>query len=147
MYLGGSFNSSIIDLDPDVPTQSLANSGGFDGFMVVFDPLGNYLQSSGANTTGSDAVRGLKIDQFGVPGGDRNINGNMFCERYAGGDISQLPAFSFSIPGADGRELLLDSNDDIIVCGVHTGTVDFDPGLGVAFASTIALRDFLHCLL
>ena len=142
VYLGGSFNSSIIDLDPDVPTQSLANSGGFDGFMVVFDPLGNYLQSSGANTTGSDAVRGLKIDQFGDLVVTGNINGNMFCERYAGGDISQLPAFSFSIPGADGRELLLDSNDDIIVCGVYTGTVDFDPGLGVAFASTIALRDF-----
>ena len=141
VYLGGTYNSSSIDLDPDVTVQSLANAGGFDGFAVVLDQAGNFLQGSGANSAGGDAVRGIQIDQFGDIVIMGNIDGSMFYERYAG-DLTILPDISFSVPGANGRELLLDSNDDIIVCGVYSNSVDFDPGIGMVNHTSNGLNDY-----
>jgi len=141
IYVVGAYDSPSLDLDPGVGSQTLGNSGGFDGFAVVLNSFGNFVMGSGANTAGQDQVRSVMIDNFGDAVITGNINSNMFYERYSGGDLTILPDFSYVIPGATSRELLLDSNDDIIVCGVFENTVDFDP-IGTANRIAVANRDF-----
>lgn len=141
IYVGGTFGGTAIDIDPGVGVQSISNFGGFDGFAVVLDQFGNFVQGYAVNSAGGDAVRGIKIDSFGDIVLLGNFNDNMFYERYAG-NLTIAPDISFVVPGATARELLLDSNDDIIACGIFSGTVDFDPDLGITNRISNGLNDY-----
>ena len=145
-YFSGTF-----DFDPGAGVVELTSNGGTDMFISKFDASGNYLWAKRIGGMGADGAAQVAFDRTGNlyftgyfsgtvdfdPGvglAERTSNGagEMFIAKFdASGDY--IWAKRRGGAGADrGLNIALDSNGNIYSTGYFSGTVDFDPGVGLA---------------
>jgi hypothetical protein len=60
VYVTGTF-SGVTDFDPSGLTANLTSSGGTDGFIVKYNPSGNYQWAQGFGTAAADGGKKIKI--------------------------------------------------------------------------------------
>ncbi len=151
-YVTGFF-SATVDLDPGPGTVNVSSSGGSnDIFFGKYDASGNYLFAKTIGSTSSDQGFGLTVDASGNiyvtgffvgtvdfdPGvGVASLTGtgataDIFFAKYdAAGNY--LLAKSMGSTSVDhGISIAVDASSNIYITGTFDGTVDFDPGAGVA---------------
>jgi hypothetical protein len=158
-YIAGSF-SGVVDFDPGPGIQNRIAAGTSDLFVVKYSPSGALIWARTLNTGNSPPVEGLDVDEAGgvyVTGkfsGTRDLNpgtvvfsltalgirdfyilklnaaGNFEWARQIGiAEVGQSPELHVSgisvSPAGDAR-----------LFGYFYGTLDFDPGAGVANLQT-----------
>lgn len=146
LYITGGFNGTV-DFDPSVNIENLTSNGGSDVFIAKYDINGNYQWAISFGGSSNESSYGLSID------GDNNIiisgsfqntidfdpssnivnltsagSSDIFIAKYdANGNY--IWAQSFGDFGADlGAATVIDSNNNIFLCGTFWGNVDFDYG-------------------
>lgn len=143
LYYVGTF-SQTADFDPSVNTANLTAIGAKDTFIAKFDANGNYLWAkaiggSGAAIAGNIAIGGsffyLTGNYSGTVDFDPSANvanltsvgdTDIFLARY---DLNGFYVLSKRIggSGADVANDIKFSNNQIVITGYFSGTVDFDP--------------------
>ena len=122
-------NTIVVKLDPAgnlIWGRSFGNGDDTQGFGIACDPQGNaYVGGGYLNTIDIDPGPGT---QSMTSSGGQDI----FILKL---DVNGNLAWGHSIGSPSGDWILsLDVNSmgDVVACGSYTGTVDFDPGVGVA---------------
>lgn len=149
VYVIGDFYGSWV-YDPGNGSVALNSNGYNDAFITKFDNLGNIVWVKTFGGTFFEYGYGIDVDNAGNlyvtgsfwqtvdfdPGAGVNnltANGNsdIFLAKYTtNGDL--IWAKSIGANGSnEGRSLKLDSDNNIYLTGQFSGTVDFDPGVGV----------------
>jgi hypothetical protein len=149
MYTTGNFRGTG-DFDPGTGVANLTSAGDNDAFVSKLDPSGNFLWAKGFGGTSIDIGSAIAVDAqnnvYSV-GAFRDLvdfnPGAGVDQRTAAGNsdiyIHKLDAAGNYVwvktigdVGADGANtVLVDANGDILIAGRFTGTVDFDPNVGV----------------
>jgi len=141
-----------IDLNPGSGTDSYASQGGSDFFITALDSSGTYMWGHGWGSTGEDFARCVtgttsgKVLMTGSFTGtvdfdpspstaNRTSNGAkedafLLVLNSSGGFSSVLSWGGTNWEG--GEAVGADNTDNFYVAGYFYGTVDFDPGAGVA---------------
>jgi hypothetical protein len=150
--IAGYFNATV-DFDAGAGTNSLTSAGSNDGFLVQLDTNGTHQWAIRVGGTGSDTITpgGITTDVWGNvflcgnfattadfdPGaGTASLTssgaGDWFVAKYSSTGAYRM-AFGAGGSGSDqAHRLNLDALGNIFVTGWFEGTVDFDPGAGVA---------------
>ena len=161
VYTTGSFNS-IVDFDPGAGVANLNASGGFDIFISKLDASGNFVWANamGVGGTSWDVSFCIALDVSGNvyttgifsdivdfdPGaGVTNLTSAGLNDIF----ISKLDAsgnfvWAKAIGGADtdyGYSIALDGSGNVYTTGIFGGTVDFDPGAGIANLTSVGSYD------
>jgi len=162
LVVSGRF-SNTIDLDPGVGTAFATSSGGYDMYLSKFDIDGVFEWSGVWGSTGSD-VGAFVVPTFsdavyvmsnfaGVVDFDPGVD-TAFATSSGGFDMALSRFNSDGIFewvktwGGTGNEILggsssvgLDGTGSVYVLGSFSGTVDFDPSAGTAFATSSGSGD------
>lgn len=153
IYISGNFNSSI-DFDPSATNVILTSISYDDIFVAKYNSSGvyqwafsiggnNYDQANnmvvdnqhvyicGSYSTGADFDPSGVVNSPPYPSG---CSGSYLAKYTVAGQLIWVKVYSglATAPGGatfDG--LSLDSNKDILLSGLYSGTVDFDPGAGI----------------
>lgn len=151
VYIAGDFQGTV-DFNPGVGIANLTPVGGTDIFLGKYDASGNYLWAFNVGSSGSgDQPFGLTIDATGNsyvtgwftgtadfdPGvGTANLTvtvQSMFVAKYnTSGNYQWAFALSSGGGNSQGQTVILDGGGNVLVTGMTQGTVDADPGVGVA---------------
>lgn len=143
--------SGTADFDPSEGLENITSLGDWDGFISKFDSNGNYLWTKRIGGTGLDGGGGIAFDNSGNIYASGGFNGTVDFDPGAGvsnlisaGDVDMYvskfdPLGNFlwakrigGSGGDGGAPIALDSGGNIYMTGIFPGTVDFDPGDGVA---------------
>ncbi|MEZ4702244.1 MAG: PKD domain-containing protein [Rhodothermales bacterium] len=153
-YLTGRFMNTV-DFDPGPGIFNLTSAGGEDVFVASYDASGGFRWALGFGDTGADLGHGIALDAAGNvyvmgrftgtadldPDGVHTITSNgeldTFVAKYTN-DGHFVWGFSFGGEIDDaGEDIAVDPSGQVYLTGGIQGTVDFDPGPGVAeFTST-----------
>lgn len=151
LCVSGHFNGTS-DFDPGAGTVNLVSAGQDDVFIAKYDVNGNYVFAKRIGGTEFDQGLGMAVDGSGNmiitgwfrtptvdfdPGaGVANLTlvgaDDIFLAKY---DVSGNFIFAKSIGGTStdqGKNVVVDANDNIFITGEFSETVDFDPGPGTA---------------
>ncbi|MBL0046935.1 MAG: hypothetical protein IPP32_02395 [Bacteroidetes bacterium] len=167
VYVLGDFKA-LVDFDPNAGIYNLLSGGIQDAFVAKYDPSGNFIWAKQVGgSDGSSSLNAMAITLDGL--------GNLyFCGRFngtidfdPGAAVYNLSAvgnsdifickldnggnfiWAKSIGGVSDEgayALALDASDNICLNGFFSGTVDFDPGLGIAALASQA-NDVFICKL
>lgn len=159
VYLVGSFQDTV-DFDPGVVVNNHVSKGMSDMFIQKLDNLGDLLWVNSYGGTGSDVAFGLLLKDQGsviISGGfansvDVDISGSVVNLTSNGlNDIFMLKMdkngtgiWVQSIGGSgydSGYDLLKGENNDLIITGYFSDTVDFDPGTSTSNLISNGQRD------
>ncbi|MFA6128646.1 MAG: SBBP repeat-containing protein, partial [Bacteroidales bacterium] len=153
IFVTGSFQGSNVDFDPGTGNAWLSSSGGsVDIFIAKYDPSGNYLWAKKIGGAGEDIPGLVTLDGSGNaiiggwfssvgcdfdPGtGTANLSAAGYCDIFFAKydtDGNYIWAKSMGSTGYDGcHDIRTDQSGNVFVTGYFTGTVDFNPGPGVA---------------
>lgn len=155
-YISGIFNSTA-DFDPSAATANLSSAGSTDAFMAMYNASGGYVYAKKVGGISSEFGYGITVDVFGNvitagafsgTGGDfdpdagtvtfsvGNTAINAFLVKLdntgAFSFAGQLGTYSNLGLSDQGRSIATDAAGNAYVTGNFAGTVDFDPGTGVA---------------
>lgn len=163
LYVTGYFNGTV-DFDPG-PGTAIFSSGGNSGmFIAKYDPSGNYVWANGINVGGNGSNlsqgAGVAMDTAGNvyvtgyfsgavdfdPGSGADIltaagYADIFLTKY---DNSGNYVWAKGMGGTasnQGRAVALDGAGNAYITGYFSGTVDFDPGSGMATLTTAGGND------
>jgi hypothetical protein len=162
-YVGGSFTDSC-DFDPG-PNEFIL-FGNSDGFVCKFNPSGQLLWTMQIGNSGADVCKAMALHPAGflVVSGtfsgtvdfDPSNNGFLLTSQGSNDAFVALYDDSGNFINAIAfggneivqiNELLLTSNQHILLCGSFTGNVDFDPGPNIVLKSALGAGDgFVLCL-
>lgn len=152
VYTTGSFEGTT-DFDPSSNITNLTSNGDDDIYVQKLDSLGNFLWTKSIGSAGQDIGRGVKVDNSGnvfVAGsfsGTVDFDPNVGVNNIASNGL--LDGFTLKLDingnfawirqtGGTGDDLIraicIDYNNDLVVTGQISGTVDLDPTIG-AFSS------------
>lgn len=171
VYLTGFF-SGTSDFDPGSTTINLTSQFGYDQYVLKLDDFGNYSWVRQLGNLNNAEIRGYAIDvdasgnvyttgQFsGTVDLDPGVGSVNFTSTssnpFGGGDlfVSKLDAMGMfsganhmSGTGGDGFGLGLSAfGGSVHVVGYFSGTIDFDPGVGVNNLTTITQTGFIEKL-
>jgi hypothetical protein len=150
VYSTGKFNGTV-DFDPGADIVNLTSSGGRDIFINKIDANGNYLWAKQLSGISINQVKGISVDRTGNvyttgsfyrtadfdPGPNQalltsTIQSDIFVSKLdSNGDY--LWAKQFNAGNLDpANDITVDSIGNVYTTGIFSGTVDFDPGTGVA---------------
>lgn len=148
VVVSGFFRNTV-DFDPNAGVINTTSLGGADAYVVKLNSAGNYLWHYAVQGTSNNEARALITDASGnvyVTGyftGTADFDFSAFTANQisAGGDdifvlkLSSsgvyINATSIGSTGNEsGRNINLDSENNILISGGFSGTVDFDPGAG-----------------
>lgn len=153
IWVAGSFRNRV-DLDAGGSAPLILANGYKDVFVAKYDSLGDYVSGfifGGSNGSGSCSVQKITVDDQGniylVGWFDGTIDfdpdtsgvqlfsstgvaSSSFLAKYtsAGQLVYAKPILSNI--GVAGHGMEVDSNGNVMVAGVFSGVVDFDPGSG-----------------
>jgi hypothetical protein len=157
IYIAGIL-SGTSDMDPG---PSVYNLYGYfpSPFIVKMDTLGNFIwaKSFGSNNGVGAVVNDLKVDNnqnvfitgsfnasFSFNGTLQTSNGNddvYFLKFNNQGQEEWCKTFgSNSANSESGNSIAIDSNGDILIAGMYSGSVDFDAGPGDFTLTSIGIR-------
>ncbi len=150
IYTTGIFRETV-DFDPGAGTANLTSSGQEDIYVQKLDASGNFLWARSFGNASMDISSSIEVDALGnvfITGFFRGTvdfdpNAGIANLTSAGLDdafIQKLDATgnfiwarSFGGSGADqGLSVASDASGNVYTMGVFEGTVDFDPGAGIA---------------
>lgn len=152
-----SLFSGTPDFDPsDAGTNSIASVGGQDAFVSKFDVDGNYEWTKTWGGSGTETASRVSVDGNGdiyVTGSFQSTVdfdpgvGTAYATSTGGTDVflNKLDAdgnYEWTKTwGGTGNEsgpssLAVSPTDDVYVLSFFTGTLDFDPGVGTAYATS-----------
>lgn len=160
IYMSGSFQGTV-DFDPGVGVANLTSAGLSDSYLIKFDSDGNFVWVKQIGGTGTDIIYSLSLD------GDNNIVITGTFEGTADFDPGAGVSNLVSVGGKDvfvskltnngdyiwanrignsanvdvANDVVIASNNDIIITGQFTGTVDFDPEAGTTNHAATGLYD------
>ncbi|MCX6641442.1 MAG: T9SS type A sorting domain-containing protein [bacterium] len=159
VYITGCFQGINVDFDPGPGTAFLSSAGGLDIFLAKYDSLGNYLWAGRMGGANNDYGARIAVDASGnvcvigwfeSTGADfdpgpgiaiLNTAGytDIFFAKY---DANGIYLWAHSVGGTnyDGcHDIVLDSMNNVFITGYFYGTnIDFDPGSGTAYLSSVA---------
>jgi hypothetical protein len=162
IYTTGSF-SGTVDFDPSLTGVSNLSSAGtlVDIFVSKLDSNGNFVWAKSIGSTGYDRGQGIAIDadsNIYITGtfsetvdfdpslsGVSNLvsagNDDIFVSKLDsnGNFVWAKSMGSTSYEG--GNSIAVDSRGSVYSTGYFAGTIDFDPGVGIASASTLGETD------
>ncbi len=147
LYVGGFLTGSV-SFKPGDPSQTLTSAGGFDGFTLKLDALGNTVWADRVGGAGDEYTYGLALD-----GADNLYATGTFTQS---GDFNPTSSGTTTLNSAGGTDIYITkvssnntfgwakriggTNDDrsngiaattagsLYLTGGYQGTVDFDPG-------------------
>ncbi len=145
LVLVGSFQGTV-DFDPGAGSAPLTSAGGNDVFVAKYAADGTFMWVRKAGGTSSDMATAVAIDNAGnvvVSGsflqtadiGGTNLTSNGSTDAFlwkldgAGTTVWVRGIGGSGIDEATGVDTL--ANGDVVATGAFSGTVDFDPGVGV----------------
>lgn len=154
---GTGFYMATVDLDPGAGTANFTASGGTDIYVSKLTSNGDYVWGRGLGGSGSDEGYGIAVDGSGSvytsgffsstvdfdPGigtADLTSSGglNFFLSKLdSGGNY----LWAKSVPATAGLGIAVDPMQNAYTTGVFSGTVDFDPGTGVANRTGAGFND------
>lgn len=149
-HVTGSFHGTV-DFDPGPGTAELTAQSQEDVFVVTLDTAGDFVWAKSVGGSGYDQARGVAVDGLGNTYVSGNFRGTVDFDPGTGtaplvsnGDNDAfvlaldaagdyLWAGSFGAAGDDrGYAVAVDPAGNSYAVGHYSGTVDFDPGTGVA---------------
>ena len=150
IFVAGSFDGTV-DFDPGVAEYNITSAGQQDGYVIKFDPLGNFLWVKTFGGVDFDWVSDMHFDSqanivlagyfsltvdfnpgAGVASVTANGSSDIFILKLTSSGIF---TYFKTIGGTSRDEALaieIDNLDNIYITGNCLGTVDFDPGVGVS---------------
>ena len=159
VYIVGEFRNTV-DFDPGPAVFSLISNGLRDIFIQKLDVNGDFVWARSFGGSDSDNGFSVVVDSLGNvyttgrfydvvdfdPGAGNTMttsNGGLeiFVQRL---DSNGMLDWVYSFGGSDfdsGNAIHLDESGDLLVGGSFSGTVDFDPGMGVANRTAGAFDD------
>jgi uncharacterized repeat protein (TIGR01451 family) len=170
VYTTGYFSGTNVDFDPGPSTFTLSSAGNRDVFITKFDANGNFIWAKRAgSSTGTDQGSWIVADPAGniyiagVFGGTADFDpgpGTYNLSSLSGGACFVMkldPAGNFAwarvLTGASGNaygsHICMDRTGNLYTTGWFIGTIDFDPGAGVATQAahnnSLGYRDVFIC--
>lgn len=159
VYAGGFFENSL-DADPGPATLTFSSAGGFDAALFKLDPAGNLIWARQWGGALGDFAYSLKSD----PPGNVYVTGyffgsvdfdpgpaplvlssagdlDIFALKYDSAGTLDWAIHAGSTLQDNGYAIAVDDNDEVIVSGGFSNTVDFDPGSGVLTQTASGTRD------
>lgn len=147
VYITGSFLDTI-DIDPSASVYKIFSHGGSDVFFGKFDSGGNFLWGKNIGGTGDDYDAGITVDVAGnvILTGSFNDTadfdpssstynmisagaGDVFFAKYNGSGQLIWAKRMGNINNEFVNAIRLDANENIVLAGNFSDTVDFDPGV------------------
>lgn len=157
IYLLGVMMNTV-DFDPGGETYSLTSSGLRDIFLLKLDQNGDFLWARNFGSAGNDYGYSIAIDSQGnslITGKHAGIADlNPGPGVYSSGTGIGWTSFVVKLdpegnflwaaslgPDAEGYSVATDSQDNIILTGNFSNTIDFDPGSGTQNVAAVANED------
>lgn len=153
------FFAGTVDFDPNVGIANSTSVGGSDAYALKLNSAGNFVWRYIVGSTTDDDARAITSDNsgnvfltgyfsgmadFDFSGATQNLTGigeELFVLKISSTG-NYVNAISIGSTGADcGRAIHVDSNNDVIVSGYFTGTVDFDASIGTNSKTSGGLKD------
>ncbi|NOQ71479.1 MAG: T9SS type A sorting domain-containing protein [Crocinitomix sp.] len=147
IYTAGFFQG-VVDFDPGAAEFNLSAING-DGFVSKLDENGDFIWTVPFSSTGSDNARGLKLDamdnvyvtgyfrntlDFDPGPGTSELTSNGITDAFICKlDLDGNHEWSRGFGGTEddvSNGISLDNDGDIIITGLYSLTVDFDPSAG-----------------
>jgi hypothetical protein len=152
IYISGFFNSTV-DFDPGTTVYNLSPiNNAFDAFITKLDSTGNFVWAKQFGSTSATTPIAMSLDTSGnifIAGyfsgttdfdpsttGTTSFTSNGFDDIFIGklnasGDLiwaKKIGGLGYDYAGG----LVLDSSQNFYITGRFSGTVDFDPNIGVS---------------
>jgi len=159
LYLTGIF-SGTVDFDPGQGTFNLTSNGLTDVFVLKLTAGGQFVWAVSFGGPMNDAGNAIHVDSVGnvylCGGFDGSVDFDPGAGTYplsANGStdiyvlkLDQNGGFSWAQAWGDamvefGNSIRTDASGNVLICGNFSGTVDFDPGAGVATYSSNGSTD------
>ena len=152
VVIGGYFRNTV-DFDPGTGVENKTAVGGRDIFIQKLDSEGNLLWINNFGSSSDDEVISLETDVFGnvyatgyfgntidfdPSAGEASLTSSGAADIYVVKyDVDGNYEWAFSLGSGTfsnefARKIALDSDGNVYVSGYCRGTMDFDPGSGVA---------------
>ncbi len=154
IFITGSFIGTF-DFDPGLDTTFLNFAGANDVFVCKFDSAGNLVWASAIGGPGAEEGTSIAVDDFGnvystgsfngtsdfdpgaatfnLTAGTQSIyvskldvSGNFVWAKKMGGTLADL-----------GKSIALDPAGNVLTTGYFYGDVDFDPGSGITYLTSV----------
>lgn len=155
LLVAGNFTGTV-DFDPGPNIQLLTSQGLSDVFLLRMDLSGNFVWASQFGGASDDICRGIAVGSGGeiiiVGRFQGTANFDPGPSTFNLSPFGTVDAFIVKVSAlgsliwakqvgglsgiADPSDVAVDQNDNIIVSGVFTGTIDFDPGPGTFLLSS-----------
>ncbi|HAS40412.1 MAG TPA: hypothetical protein DCS93_08035 [Microscillaceae bacterium] len=152
IYLVGSFSNASFDFDPGAGTANATFNAGSDAYIAKYNNNGDFQWVKTIQGAGTEVIHAVQVDasnniyvtgyfsgtaDFDPGAGTVTLNSNnngddIFMAKY---DASGNYQWATKIGGSGnerGLDLALDASNNVYITGYFAGTVDFDPGTGVA---------------
>ncbi|SHI66160.1 SBBP repeat-containing protein [Flavobacterium terrae] len=159
IYTTGFFEGTI-DFDPGIGTTNLTSIGESDIFVQKMDSDGNFIWAKSFGGTTSEQSLSLSIDTAGNIYTTGSFTGTVDFDPGVGtSQLSSagLPAFFVQKMDSDGNflwakstngnyhevgtSITVDNSGNVFATGYFNGTVDFDPGTGTAYLTSVGSSD------
>jgi hypothetical protein len=143
----------LTDFDPNAGSSTLSSNGAKDAYIAKINSSGDYEWAVSFGSTSNDIAYDVAADvsgnvyctgeftgtvNFNPNGTAANLTAftgyNAFVIKYnSSGQFQWVKKFGGVSSGYEtGRTITVDNAGNVISCGLFYGTVDFDPGAGVA---------------
>jgi gliding motility-associated-like protein len=149
VYTTGYFRTTV-DFDPGAATFNLASAGDEDIFVSKLDVNGSFIWAARMGEASFDTGQGIVVDGNGVYTtgyfqGIADFDPGAGVFNLTSGGVQDIFVSKLDLNGSlvwaknmgntardDGRSIALDAGGNVYTTGFFNGTVDFDPGSGVA---------------
>ncbi len=163
IYISGRFQGTA-DFDPGASNTSTNSAGSYDAFILKLDFNGDFVWVKTIAATATLTGESLDIDSvgnlyitgryngtvdfdpgasvFNITSTNGGLNGNCYLLKLSNnGSFIWAKSFGGSNGGGFGTKLITDEYGFVFAGGNFSGTVDFDPGPGVANHASNGLSD------